>query len=36
MFVADKYLDNTGSVLESNSSDEDNIEFVFNRPCEWF
>lgn len=27
MFVADKYLDNTGNVLESNSSDEDNIEF---------
>jgi hypothetical protein len=28
MFVADKYLGNTGNVLESNSSDEDNIEFV--------
>jgi hypothetical protein len=26
MFVADKYLTNTGNVLESNSSDEDNIE----------
>ena len=28
MFVADKYLENNGSVLESNSSDEDNIECV--------
>ena len=28
MFVADKYLTNTGYALESNSSDEDNIECV--------
>ena len=28
MFIADKYLGNTGNVLESNSSDEDNIECV--------
>ena len=26
MFVADKYLSNTATALESNSSDEDNIE----------
>jgi hypothetical protein len=31
MFVADKYLTNTGYALESNSSDEDNIECVLEQ-----
>jgi hypothetical protein len=34
MFVADKYIGNTGNVLESNSSDEDNIECVLRNSRE--